>query len=159
LGGLFVEGDPLKRGKALETLLNRLFKISGILVREAFVLRVVGKGVVEQIDGVIEIDGELYLVEVKWWHAALGPGDVAQHLVRVFNRGHARGIFISASDYTPAAILSCKESLTRAVFVLCALEEFVLLLEQEKDLREFLKQKITAAIADKNPFHQPLKRS
>ena len=159
LGGLFGERDPLKRGKALETVLNRLFAVWRISLREAFVLRVDGQGIVEQIDGVIELDGELYLVEVKWWGAALGPGDVAQHLVRVFNRGHARGIFISASDYTPAAIISCKESLTRAVFVLCALEEFVLLLEQERDLHDFLKEKIAAAILDKNPYYRPLKRN
>jgi restriction system protein len=96
---------------------------------------------------------------VKWWQVAFGPGDVAQHLVRVFNRGHARGIFISASGYTPAAIAPCKESLTRAVFVLCALQEFVLVIEQQTDLRVFLKEKITAAIVDKNPCHRPLKCS
>jgi PHD/YefM family antitoxin component YafN of YafNO toxin-antitoxin module len=159
LGRLFGESDPVKRGKALEGVLNRLFAAQRIAVREAFVLRVDGQGIVEQIDGVVELDGELYLVEVKWWNAPLGPGDVAQHLVRVFNRGHARGVFISASDYTPAAILTCKESLARAVFVLCALEEFVMLLEQEADLRDFLKQKVVAAIADKNPYCRPLKRS
>src|SRR5271165_5639328 len=92
LGALFTETDPHKRGKSLEGILNRLFKTSGISVREAFVLRVDGAGVVEQIDGVIELEGNLYLVEIKWWKDALGPGDVAQHLVRVFNRGHARGV-------------------------------------------------------------------
>jgi restriction system protein len=157
LGALFTEVDAHKRGKALEGILNRLFDVSGISVREGFVLRVDGNGIVEQIDGVIELDGNLYLVEVKWWKDALGPGDVAQHLVRVFNRGHARGVFISASGYTPAAILSCKESLTRAVFVLCALEEFVMLLEEQRDVRDFLKQKIKAAILDKNPYHEPLR--
>jgi len=155
LGALFAETDPHKRGKALEGILNGLFKTNDISVREAFVLRVDGQGVVEQIDGVIELDGHLYLVEMKWWKDALGPGEVAQHLVRVFNRGQSRGIFISASAYTPAAILSCKESLTRAVFVLCDLEEFVHLLEQEKDLRDFLKQKIAAAMVEKNPYHRP----
>ena len=158
LGRLFGDADPVRRGKALEGVLNRLFGVDQISIREAFVLRLNGQGIVEQIDGVVELDGELYLVEVKWWRDPLGPGDVAQHLVRVFNRGHARGIFISASDYTPAAIQSCKESLARAVFVLCGLEEFVLLLEQEADLREFLKQKVLAAIVDKNPYWRPLKR-
>jgi Restriction endonuclease len=52
---------------------------------------------VEQIDGVIERDGELYLVEIKWWSVPLEPGELSHHLVRVSNRGHARGIFISAS--------------------------------------------------------------
>jgi restriction system protein len=159
LGRLFGEPDPVRRGKTLECLLNQLFGIHQISVREAFVLRIDGQGIVEQIDGVVELDGELYLVEVKWWRDPLGPGDVAQHLVRVLNRGHARGIFISASDYTPAAIQSCRESLTRAVFVLSALEEFVLLVEQEADLREFLKQKVLAAIVDKNPYWRPLKRN
>lgn len=159
LGRLFGEADPVRRGKALERVLNRLFSVYGISVREAFVLRVDPQGIVEQVDGLVELDGELYLVEVKWWHDPLGPGEVAQHLVRVFSRGHARGIFISASDYTAAAILSCKESLARAVFVLCTLEELVLLLEQEADLRDFLKQKVVAAIADKNPYCRPLKRS
>jgi restriction system protein len=42
-------------------------------------------------------------------------GEISQHLLRVLNRGHARGIFISASDYTSAAIASCKESLTRSL--------------------------------------------
>jgi restriction system protein len=158
LAALFAETDAHKRGKVLEGVLNRLFKISDISVREAFVLRVDGVGVVEQVDGVIELEGTLYLVEMKWWKDALGPGDVAQHLVRVFNRGHARGVFISASGYTSAAILSCKESLTRAVFVLCALEEIVLLLEEERDLRAFLKQKINAAILDKNPYHEPSRK-
>lgn len=156
LGRLFGETDAVKRGKALEGVLNKLFAAYRISVREAFVLSVDGQGIVEQIDGVVELDGELYLVEVKWWHVALGPGDVAQHLVRVFNRRHARGIFISASGYTPAAIVSCKESLTKAVFVLCALEEFVLVVEQHRDLTVFLKEKIAAAIVDKNPYHRPL---
>jgi len=33
----------------------------------------------------------------------------------------------------------------------------VLLLEQEKDLRAFLKAKINAAVIDKNPMYEPLK--
>lgn len=156
LGRLFGEPDPVQRGKALEGVLNRLFSLSGIAIREAFVLRVDSHGIVEQIDGVVELDGELYLVEMKWWGSPLGPGEVSQHLVRVFNRGHARGIFVSASGYTAAGILTCKESLTRAVFVLCGLEEFVLALEREKDLREIFKKKIVAAIVDKNPYYQPL---
>ncbi len=156
---LFAESNPHKRGKALEGTLNRLFKTAGISVREAFSLKGSQcEGIVEQIDGVIEIDGEIYLVEMKWWSEPLGVGDVSQHLVRVFHRGHARGIFISAMGYTEPAISTCKESLQKAVVILCKLQEIVLLLEQEKDLKEFLKDKINAAIADKNPFFEPLSR-
>jgi len=153
---LFRETDNWKRGKALEGVLNRLFKANGILLREDITVKGnSSEGIIEQIDGVAEIDGELYLVEMKWWSKPLAPGDVSQHLVRVFNRGHARGIFISNSNYTDAAIISCKESLQRTVVVLCKLEEIVLLLEQERDLTTLLKQKIHAAIIHKNPFYTP----
>jgi len=90
-----------KRGKLLESILNRLFKTDDILIREAFEL--VGQeneGVVEQIDGVVEIDGSIYLVEMKWWKEPLGTADVSPHLVKVFNRGHAGGILISNSGFT-----------------------------------------------------------
>jgi len=90
LFALFPETNASKRGKALEGLLNRLFKSYNILVSEAFELKGDnGEGVIEQIDGVISLDGEFYLVEMKWWKDKLGPGEVSQHLVRVFSRGQA----------------------------------------------------------------------
>ncbi len=157
LATLFFEPNAQKRGKALEAVLNRFFAVHGILVKEAFTLRgTSGEGVIEQIDGVVEVEGHVYLVEMKWTNEPLGPGDVAQHLVRVFGRGHARGLFVSASGYTAAAIESCRESLRQSVFALCTLQEFVLLLERQGDLRAFLKAKINAAITHKNPMHEPL---
>lgn len=157
LFALFGEQSPQRRGKKLESVLNRLFEAGGILIREAFtVTGIAGEGIVEQIDGVIEIDGEVYLVEMKWWHEALGVETVAQHLVRVFNRGQARGIFISTSGYTEPAVTTCRDSLNRVVIVLCELQEIVTLLEREEDLRSFLKEKIRAAIIHKNPLYKPL---
>jgi len=151
---LFNEQNRQRRGKELESVLNRLFNVSGILIREAFTLvGRHGEGVVEQIDGVVEIDGSLYLVEMKWLSEPVDRGDVSQHLVRIFGRCNARGIFISASDYTEPAIITCREALRDAVVVLCKLEEIVKLLEQEGDLKELLKAKINAAIIDKNPLH------
>lgn len=100
----------------------------------------------------MEIDGHLYLVEVKWWRERLGPGDVAQHQVRVFNRGQARGIFISATGYTDAAIQACRESLHRAPFVLCELEEIVHALESDMALAELFRRKIQGALVDKQPL-------
>lgn len=153
LFSLFNEQNKQKRGKTLESVLNRLFRTGGILVREAFTLTGdQGEGVIEQIDGVVEIDGDLYLVEMKWLNEPMGVGDVSQHLVRIFSRGSARGIFISVSDYTDPAIRTCKESLNKTVVVLCKLEEIVRLLEREGDLKEWLKRKINAAIIDKNPL-------
>jgi hypothetical protein len=154
--GLFSETDRSKRGKQLETVLNRLFAAFDILVTEAFtIVGNEGEGVVEQIDGVISLNSHLYLVEMKWWQDKLGPGDIAQHMVRVFNRGQSRGIFISNSGYTAAALKSCVESLKDNVFVLCELEEIVLLLERGEDLALLLTKKVEATIVHKNPLYKP----
>ena len=152
---LFSETNPQKRGKALEGILNRLFEVNDILIREAFTrVGSTGEGIVEQIDGVIEIDGEIYLVEMKWWDKPLGNSEVSQHLVRVFNRQCARGILISYSGYTSPAITMCKESLSQMVIVLCTLQEIMKIIEGEGNLKELLKQKIHGAIVDKNPMYE-----
>lgn len=152
---LFNELNPYKRGKALETVLNRYFKFNDILVSEAITLKGdQGSGIVEQIDGVIQIRGHLYLVEMKWEQETIGREKVASHLVRVFNRGLAGGIFISYSNYSPAVITDCREALINKVIVLCKLDEFVRILEQGANLIDILHAKIDTAIIHKNPFFQ-----
>ena len=68
LASLFGMGDqPQVRGKLLETVLNDLFKAYGIHVREDFRRKAPDSAVVlEQIDGVIELEGIVHLVEMKW---------------------------------------------------------------------------------------------
>lgn len=150
---LFRESNPYKRGKALEGVLNRYFKASDISVSEAITLTGdAGSGIVEQIDGVVQLRGQLYLVEAKWEQATLGREKVSSHLVRVFSRGLAGGIFISYSNYSPAAITDCKEALRDKVIVLCKLDEFFFALDRQVDLNDLLHSKIDAAIIDKNPF-------
>lgn len=155
LYALFAEQDAHKRGKMLERVLNDLFACYEILVREAFTIKgKCGEGIIEQIDGLIELEGHLYLVEMKWWNSPIGVGDISPHLVRVFNRGgQARGLFISYTDFTDAAIAQCRDALVQgAVVVLSTLQEVVTLLDGDGDLRGWLKRKANAAIADKQPF-------
>ena len=154
---LFAMDDAHQRGRLLEGVLNRLFETSDILVRESFArVSELGHGVIEQIDGVVELDGHIYLVEMKWLKELVGVSEVSQHLVRVFNRSASRGIFISYSDYTTPAIATCKESLSKAVVVLCTLQEFVTLLESDTGLEDFLKAKIRGSIIDKQPYTKVL---
>ena len=150
---LFAMADKQKRGKLLEKTLNLFFKTYGILVRESFTLvKIEGQGISEQIDGVIELDGEIYLVEIKWTENEIGVDHLSSHLIRIYHRGYTRAIFISGSGYTKPALSMCQEALQKTVIVLCTLEEIFRLLEEEKDLKIFLKDKIHAAIIDKNPF-------
>nr|WP_249313350.1 restriction endonuclease [Lederbergia citrea] len=154
---LFTISNPHKRGKELEHVLNELFKSYGILVRESFnLIGSDGEGIVEQIDGVVEVDSQVFLVEMKWWDKPVGVGEVSQHLVRIFNRGHACGIFISTSSFTQPAVALCKESLSKVLIVLVNLEEIYKVLEQEDDLKDYLRRKIQAAIINKEPLHIPV---
>jgi len=154
---LFTISNPHKRGKELEHVLNELFKSYGILVRESFnLIGSDGEGIVEQIDGVVEVDSQVFLVEMKWWDKPVGVGEVSQHLVRIFNRGHACGIFISTSSFTQPAVALCKESLSKVLIVLVNLEEIYKVLEQEDDLKDYLRRKIEAAIINKEPLHIPV---
>ncbi|MDD2899446.1 MAG: restriction endonuclease [Desulfuromonadaceae bacterium] len=153
LFSLFTENDKHKRGKALEGVINSLFKAYGILVREAFSLTGdASEGVVEQIDGVIELDSHLYFVEMKWWKEPIGVPEISQHLVRVYHRAESRAIIISAAGFTAPAVSTCKEALQQKVVVLCTLQEIVFLLENQRDLREMVKKKVQASIVDRNPF-------
>ena len=151
---LFTMDNAQRRGLQLEKVLNELFDSAGILVRENFRrLPDPGQGVIEQIDGVIQFDGHIYLVEMKWLKDPVSVEKISQHLVRVFNHPSSRGIFISYSEYTAPAIATCRESLNnQVVIVLCTIEEFVRLLEKEANLKDFLITKIQHSIVDKQPF-------
>lgn len=147
---------PQERGKKLETALNNLFQAYGILVQKAFCLVAnTGEGIVEQIDGVIELKNALYFVEMKWYKAPVGKPEISEHLVRLFSRAEGRGIFISASDYTEPAIQTVREFLQHKVLVLSTLQEIVRLLERQDDLADFFVKKVQAASIHKNPYFRP----
>jgi hypothetical protein len=153
LAALFSEEDAHRRGKVVESIMNQYFRVESVLVREAFSFReAVQGGPLEQVDGVIELDGHLYLVELKWWNHRLGPADVAHHMVKVGHRGGVRGLVVSASGFTDAAITTCRDELIRGVFVLAELRELILWMEREHPLRAALKQKVDHAMIDKNPL-------
>lgn len=158
LTSLFGMDDrPHERGKLLEAVLNDLFKAYGVHVREDFRRKDPDTSVVlEQIDGVIELDGAIYLVEMKWLNSPVGVGEFFPHLGRLFLRANAHGIFISSSGYTEPVVKECATALAQKTMILCSLQEFVMLLQRQGDLIAFLKRKSQAAIVDKNPYLQIL---
>ncbi len=153
LNSLFgMDGEPQKRGKLLEGVLNDLFRSYGILVREDFKRQEPSGSVVEQIDGVIEFESHIYLVEMKWLKKPVGVDDLGAHMMRLFARADARGIFISNSDFASTAIAECITHSTQKTMVLCTLREVVVLLMNKQDLISFLRTKVRAASIDKKPY-------
>jgi restriction endonuclease Mrr len=145
-----------ERGKMLETALNNLFQAYGVLIHKAFhLVGNAGEGIVEQIDGVIELGSTLYFVEMKWYRNPVGKPEISEHLVRLMSRAEVRGIFISASDYTDPAFHTVREFLQHKVLILSTLQELVHLLEQQDDLAEFFTKKVQAAQIHKNPYFRP----
>lgn len=154
LNALFGMGnEPQKRGKLLEGVLNDLFRAHGILVREDFKRQdQSGSVVVEQIDGVIEFEGHIYLVEMKWLKDPVGVPELGTHMLRLFARDGVRGIFISNSDFASSAIAECVTHSANKTMALCTLREIVMLLMTERDLVSLLREKVRAAVIDKKPF-------
>lgn len=150
-------GEPQKRGKLLESVLNDLFRAYGILVREDFKRKdQTGSVVVEQIDGIIEFGGHIYLVEMKWLGLPVGVPELSSHMMRLFARDGVRGIFISNSDFASSAIAECVTHSTQKTMALCTLREIVMLLMNERDLVALLREKVRVAVIDKKPYHEIL---
>lgn len=153
---LFGETDPHKRGKALEGALNNVFAAYEIPTEEDF-RRVSEDGAtLEQIDGVIDVDNDTFLVEMKWWSAKMGPAEVSPHINRILLRPRVLGLFISNTGYTQAALEMCTEFLQHGMLILCTLREIVNLLERQGDLVAFIKAKVRSAKLHKRPFHEIL---
>lgn len=155
LFALFGEKNEHVRGKKLEGVLAKVFDAYDIPVKGDFSVKSDSTGrVIEQIDGQIELDGHIYLTEMKWHKDTIGTGEIAPHLVRLYGRGgQARAFFISYSPFSEAAITQCKEALVHgAVVCLVLLEEIVEVISAGADLKQLLRKKAQAAVTHKNPL-------
>ena len=72
--------NPRERGLTFETVLNDIFALDGLKIRESFTLNTEEGQVGEHIDGLIVLDGHPILVEAKWHATPLGANDVSRHL-------------------------------------------------------------------------------
>lgn len=149
---VFGESDPWRRGHLLEAALNDLFKAHEISIRESFVLRTEKGQIREQIDGAIEIQSHLYLVEVRYRDSATGAEEIARHLSRVQYRSGARGLFISVSAFTEPAAISFREAHQDRVHLALPFQELVSLLEEDQLLSAYLHRRAQTAILEKDPF-------
>lgn len=154
LAAQWTNTDPHLRGSIVEKLMNEFFAVEGVQVREAFhVVGRKGEGIVEQIDEVIELDGRLFLVEIKWHNDRLGPDKLAHPIVRLFSRPEASGLIISSSGFTDAGITTCREAITGGrLVVLAETRELLFLIERRDPLAAWLRAKTHSAILDKEPL-------
>jgi restriction endonuclease Mrr len=157
LAGLSSMSNAQQRGKALEGVLNDIFKLDGLRLRDAFTLNTEDGHVGEQIDGLITLDGtQPILVEAKWHTEPIGREQVTSHLVRLFNRPGVHGLYVSASRFTKPAIEECERALAHRVIMLAEIHELLMLLEEpNSNVASWLKAKLFAASVDRKPLFYP----
>lgn len=86
---------PQERGYAFQKFLNTLFNTFDMKARSPF--RLIG----EQIDGSINFEGNIYLIEAKWQNTPVGNADLLELHGKVSGKATwSRGIFISYSGFT-----------------------------------------------------------
>lgn len=143
-----VARDPnaQRRGKSVEGVVAAMFRHAGIELAEDFQRRSDSSGaVVEQVDGVVRVRGQLVLVEIKWLKAPVGRPDLSPHLVSLFNRFGASGLFVSASGYSEAAILDAKLALSQRRVALLEMMELIAAFEAAANVEAFIEARLHAA--------------
>lgn len=149
---LFTIENPQERGKKLEKVLNDIFSYFKIGIKEDFVVYDDETGkIYEQIDGVVEINNYLTLIEMKWEKSPIGADKVGRFMSRLLVRRNVDGIIISYSSFTETAIPTAKEALSISVIALVDLKDIFEVLNQKKDLVEFFSELIKEVKLYKNP--------
>lgn len=123
-------------GYRLEKLLSRLFEISSLRSRSPF--KVCG----EQIDGSVEIDNNIYLIEVKWTKKPINESDLLIFRGKVEGKSSfTRGMFMSINGFTEDAIKAITTGKQPNFFLLDGYD-LTTVLEEKCSLGELLRHKI-----------------
>ena len=142
---------PVQRGFAFEDWLNDLFQIHGVAVRSQFVRATENGTRLEQVDGAIQIDFRLFLVEAKWRQDPLSKDDIANHLLGVEQRAEVGGIVIAVNGFEKSAIEAARDLLARRIEILVTVDELLAVIESGQDLSEYLRYRVRRAQLDRDP--------
>ena len=106
---------PQKRGTLFEQLMNKLFELEEIFVRDSFRRNRGG----EQVDGAFELDGRYYLVECKWQSEMTTEQEVDGLLGKLGRSGEQTlGVFISVNGWSSHVIGLMKQNSEKRIFLM-----------------------------------------
>ena len=139
---------PQKRGYLFETLMNSLFALEDILVRESFRRNAGG----EQIDGAFELDGWYYMVECKWQSKMTSPQEV-DGLSGKLGRSGARtlAVFVSVNGWSSHVVGLMKQNPDKKIFLMNG-EDIHAVLLGKIALVDFLRAKSEALNITSEPY-------
>ncbi|HLH71617.1 MAG TPA: hypothetical protein VKY90_21975 [Candidatus Dormibacteraeota bacterium] len=142
----------MHRGLATQRSVCDLFRRAGLLVEDDITVRIPRSGIVEQIDGVVELDGRRYLLEVRDHSVPLSAEELAWPILKARSRAGVGLILVSASGYTRPAVEYCQGALRELAVVLVHLDELVALRDPEGELPDLLRAKVHAAELYRDPY-------
>lgn len=135
-GHLAIEKDRAKAGLALERLLNRLFELFDLKPRQPF--RVVG----EQIDGSFELDGQIYLLELKWEQSPLPEADLLVFRGKIEGKStFTRGVFIALNGISAQGRDAITRGKAPSFFVMDG-HDLIMILGEAISLPDFLRRRV-----------------
>ena len=139
---------PQARGYRLEDIMNSLFKLSNVAIRQSFTRNEGG----EQIDGAFELDGWYYLVECRW-RAALASESEVEGLRGKVGRSGAQtlGVFISVNGWSENVVDLMKQNPDKKVFLFDG-QDIRAVLRESVSLLDLLQAKSQALNLDTEPF-------
>lgn len=139
---------PQTRGFSFEGLMNRLFKLEEISVRDSFRRNQGG----EQIDGAFALDGWYHLVECKWQATVTNSQQVDGLSMKVSRSGtRALGLFISINGWSRHVVNALKANPNKSVFLMNGDDIYAVLLGRIK-LLDLLHAKSEALNVNAEPF-------
>lgn len=140
---------PQPRGYAFESFLNELFKEFGLEPRSPF--RIIG----EQIDGSIQLYGEIYLLEAKWCNKPIDNTDLLAFKGKVDEKSSwTRGLFISHSGFSQDALTAFSKGKATSIIGLSG-EDIYYFLDNNIPLYEIIRKKVRIA-AETGEFYTPV---
>lgn len=136
------ETSKQNKGYEFEKYLRDLFDAAGLKPRESY--RVKG----EQIDGSIEFNGNVYLVEAKWTGGPVNRSDLVVFADKVSRKSKfTRGIFVSHSGYVENAVETYAIGKTPEI-ILIDMKEMTWTLENGIDIEDVLSKKVRKLIEE-----------
>ncbi|MBD2720813.1 hypothetical protein [Hymenobacter armeniacus] len=104
------------RGREFETLINDVFQDEGVLLRRSYHT---ADNSSEQIDGAIEVNGRVFLLEVKWVESGLAASELFSFIGKVENKFHGTlGIFLSRAELAENFINALNKGRRQSVIVI-----------------------------------------
>lgn len=141
------------RGRDFEALINDVFKDENILLRRGYHTH---DNRAEQIDGAVEIDGKVLLIETKWVESNLAASDLFAFIGKIENKFVGTlGVFISREKLSENFVNALSKGRRQSVIIIHG-EDIDNLFDTQNDLtiKDYIKQSIKICSYD-NISHLP----